>query len=99
MLAEITTLLLAIGLGVVLGLCFYTQLRLQRQAKSGDARSTPFRRITMAGLSFAMLFAGVLLGKGSALGHEGFMLAMFVSAALALIVRWRSNSTPHRTRA
>ena len=93
------TLLFALGLGIGLGLSFYTQIRLQRLATSGDARATLFRRITMAGLSFSILVAGVLFGKGSAVMYEGFMLTMLASAAVTFIVRWRSNSTLHRTRA
>jgi len=95
MLAQIVALFLALGLGVVLAVSFYAQVRLQRQARSGDPTASPFRRIVVAGISLAILVAAVLIGKQTSLSYEVFMLVVFVSALAAFYVRWRSNSTPH----
>jgi hypothetical protein len=94
-LAQVLALLLAVGLGVVLAVSFYAQVKLQRQARSDAARATLSRRIATAGFSLAILVAAVLIGKQTSLSNEAFMLVMFAAALATFYVRWRSNNTPH----
>jgi len=94
---QVISLLVAAGLGIAFALSFYAQVRLQRLAANGESSATLFKRITMAGSSFAILFGAVLVAKLSAeLPHEAFMLVFFISAALTFIIRWRSNRTLER---
>jgi hypothetical protein len=88
----------ALGMGAALALSFHAQLKLQRIAVAGDPKGSLFNRVTMAGLSMAILFGAVVLSKAfpTAISYMNFMLTVFAGAAAMFVARLRSNSTVKR---
>lgn len=97
-LTQVGVFALALALGVAFAFCLITQLKLQRQAMAGQATASLFTRLTMAGLSMAVLFGTVLISKAfpDITGYENFMLTASFGAIATFLVRLRSNSTVKR---
>jgi predicted MFS family arabinose efflux permease len=97
-LAQAAIVALAIALGVGFAFSLLTQMALQRRAMAGDPKASLFNRLTMAGLSMAILLAAVLTAKtlSNTVSKEAFMLTASFGALSTLFLRLRSNSTVKR---
>ena|SRR5947209_144810 len=96
--AQVAVFALALGLGVGFELSLLAQIALQRRAIAGDTKASLFNRLTLAGLSMAILFGAVLSAKAFATvtGYENFMFASVFGAIVTFLARLRSNSTVKR---